>query len=71
VNDFIKVCIHYFGHLIGLWRGYRQRKCDAENEGEDCKGHTEREVILEIDQEYADELEESLEKVYIKLLKSN
>ena len=68
VNDFAKVCIHYFGHLRDLWRRCRQRKSESENEEEENgKGC---DVILEIDQEYTDELEESLEKVYIKLLKA-
>ncbi len=47
----------------------RRKKSESENEeGFDDKGYKERDVILEIDQEY--KLEESLEKVYIKLLKS-
>ena len=71
VNDFVKVCIYYFGHLRDLWRRFRKRKSESEKEEEyDDKAYKERDVILEIDQEYADELEESLEKVYIKLLKS-
>ena len=68
VNDFVKVCIHYFGHLRDLWR--RKREAENNKEEENGKRCKERDVILEIDQEYADELEESLEKVYIKLLKS-
>ena len=71
VNDFVKVCIYYFGHLRDLWRRFRNRKSESEKEEEyDDKAYKERDVILEIDQEFADELEESLEKVYIKLLKS-
>jgi hypothetical protein len=49
----------------------RRKKSESENnKEEDGKRCKERDVILEIDQEYADKLEESLEKVYIKLLKS-
>ncbi len=32
VNDFAKVCIHYFGHLRDLWR----RKRETENNKEEC-----------------------------------
>jgi hypothetical protein len=68
LNDFIKVCIYYFSKLRYFWRDWRQNRNELEEVNAENKENDE--VILELDQVYADSLDESLEKFYIKLLKS-
>jgi hypothetical protein len=64
LNDFIKVCIYYFNKF----RDWRQNRNELEEFNAENKENDE--VILELDQIYADSLDESLEKFYVKLLKS-
>ncbi len=68
LNDVIKFFIYYFDKLKYLWRGWRQKKNELEEANTENKENDD--VILEMDQVYADNFEESLEKFYIKLLKS-
>jgi hypothetical protein len=69
-NDFIKLCIYYFRHLRDLWRRFWQRRKEAKENTEKLEA-TKNEIVLELEQTYADDLEESLEKVYFKLVKVN
>ncbi len=67
LNDFIKLCIYYFRHLKNWW----QRKQEMKEERESKDKQNIDEVILELDQISTEKLEESLEKVYFKLVKAN
>jgi hypothetical protein len=66
-NDFIKLCIHYFNHLRDWCRSWWQRKRHEEKLEEETK----KEIILEMEQYHADDLEDALEKVYFKLVRNN
>ncbi len=66
VNDSIKLCIHYFNHLKNWWQRNQEMKEERQSQGEENKDET----VLELDQIYTDEFEESLEKVYFKLVKA-
>jgi hypothetical protein len=65
-NDLIKLCIHYFNHLKNWW----QRKQEIKEERQSQDKQNKDEIVLELGQMYTDELEDSLEKVYFKLLKA-
>ncbi len=65
-NDLIKVCIYYFGHLNNWWQSKQEMKELRQSKDEENKDET----VLELDQICTDELEESLEKVYFKLVKA-
>ncbi len=67
LNDFIKLCIHYFRQLKNWW----QRKQEMKEERKSQDKENKDEIVLELDQIYTDELEDSLEKVYFKLVKAN
>ncbi len=69
-NDFIKLCLYYFRHLRDLWRRWWQRRKEAK-ENRDKLEENKNEIVLELEQTYADDLEESIEKVYFKLVKAN
>jgi len=60
LNDFMKLCIYYLGEC----RMNSSRNMYEIEEDRD-------EVILEMDKIYAEELDDSLEKVYFKLVKAN
>ncbi len=66
-NDLIKLCIHYFRHLRDWYRSWWQRKRPEEKLEEANKD----EIILEMEQNHADDLEDALEKVYFKLVRNN
>jgi hypothetical protein len=70
-NDLIKLFIHYYNHLRDWYRRWYQRKRHAEKYSEKLEGETEKEIILEMDQSYADDLGDALEKVYFKLVRNN
>jgi hypothetical protein len=61
----IKFCIHYFDNCI---RHYKRKKEHKENRETINGDHDD--VILEMDEMYSKELEESLENFYLKLAKS-
>ncbi len=67
-NDFIKVCIYYIKYMRGRWVRWWHRKNEEKRE---LTEENKDEIILEMEQAYSDDLEESLEKVYIKLLEAN
>ncbi len=69
-NDFIKLCLYYFRHLRVWWRRWWQRKKEPKESREKSEENKDN-VVLELGHTYADGLEESLEKVYIKLVKAN
>jgi uncharacterized membrane protein YcjF (UPF0283 family) len=56
-NDLIKLIVHYFNHL----RDWYRRWCQSQRPEEKSEEENEREIILEMDQSYADDLEDSLE----------
>ncbi len=66
-NDFIKLCSYYFRHLKNWWQRKQEIKEDRQSQDKENKD----EIVLELDQIYSDELEDSLEKVYFKLVKAN
>ena len=70
-NDITKVFIHYFRHLRNLWRRWWQRKKEAKENSEKLEAANKDEIVLEMEQAYADDLDESMEKVYFKLVKAN
>jgi hypothetical protein len=70
-NDFIKLCAYYFRHLRDLWRRWWQGKKEAKENSEYLKEANKDEIVLELEPTYADALEESIEKVYFKLVKAN
>ena len=65
LNDFIKLCIYSINNCI---RHYQRKKEPKENR-ETINGDDD-DVILEMDEMYSKELEESLENFYLKLAKS-
>jgi hypothetical protein len=65
-NDFIKLCIHFYNHLRDWWQRKQEIKEDRKSQDKQIKD----EIVLELGQMYTDELEDSLEKVYFKLLKA-
>jgi hypothetical protein len=69
-NDIMKVFIHYFSHLRHLLRRWWQRTNEPKESRENLEEKNE-EIVLELEQTYADDLEESIEKVYFKLVKAN
>jgi len=67
-NDLTKLIVHYYNHLRDCYRRWCQRKRLDEKFQEE----TNREIILEMDQSCAvDDLDDALERVYFKLVKSN
>ncbi len=67
LNDFIKLSIYYFDHLRDWWQRIQEIKEERQSQDKENKD----EIVLELDQMYTDELEDSLEKVYFKLVKAN
>ncbi len=65
-NDLIKLCIHYFNHLKNWWNRKQEMKEVRQSQDKENK-----DIVLELDQIFGDELEDSLEKVYFKLVKAN
>jgi hypothetical protein len=63
LNDFIKLCIHCCRRLRVWWRKrYTEKKIDKEN----------NDFEIELKQSHTDELlEETLEKVYFRLVKAS
>ena len=67
MNDLIKLCIYYWNGLREWWRG-------NENDQEQLNNRNNQivqEVQIEMDRVYGEDLEEKLERVYIKLLEVN
>ncbi len=65
-NDFIKLCLYYFRHLRDWYRRWGQGRKEAK-ENEKSKD----EIVIELEQTYGVDLEESIDKVYFKLVKAN
>ncbi len=61
------MCIYYFSHLRDWYSSWWQRKGPEEKLEEANKV----EIILEMEQTYADDLEDALEKVFFKLVRKN
>jgi len=59
--------LYYFDHLRDWWK----RKQEMKEERQSKDGKNNDEIVLELDQICTDELEDSLEKVYFKLVKAN
>ena len=64
LNDLIKVCIHFYNHLRDRW--WRESEC--KNKSQENK---KNEFRIEMQQDYLDNLDASLEQVYFKLVKVN
>ncbi len=68
LNDFIKLFSYYFSDLRDTWRRWWRRKREAkENEEKRNKDET----ILEMKQAYEDDLEDTMDRVYFKLVQTN
>ena len=67
-NDLIKLYIYHFNHLRDCYRNWCER---IKHEGELEEEENKKEIILEMDQTFDDDLEEALEKVYFKLVRNN
>ena len=65
LNDFIKLCIYLYNDLREWWR--RRENIQQQNENENQL----EQVQIEIDRVYGEELEERLERVYLRLLEVN
>jgi hypothetical protein len=65
-NDFIKLCVYYY-------REFRQRRRnnDNNNNNNQLEQIEDEQHRIQLDQMYADELEERLERVYFRLKKAN
>ena len=70
-NDLIKLCLYYFSHLRDLWRRWWQRRKEMKEDRKSQDKANKDEIVLEMEQTYAEDLEDSLEKVYFKLVKAN
>ena len=66
LNDFIKLCIYN----INGWREW-QRDNNNDRVRENNENDQREQVEIEMDRVYGNELEEKLERVYIKLLQVN
>jgi hypothetical protein len=64
LNDLIKVCIHFYNHLRDRWR----HESECKNKSQENK---KDEFRIEMQQDYLDNLDASLEQVYFKLVKVN
>ena len=67
-NDLIKLLAHYFNRLREWWRQRRNMNDQREMEREEVE---QEQVQLELEREYADNLEERLERVYLRLVQAN
>ena len=67
MNDLIKLCIYYWNGMREWWRGNEHDKEQLDNNNDERVDH----VKLEIDRVYGEELEERLERVYMRLLEVN
>ena len=63
LNDFIKLCIYYFNG----WREWRRGITNDQEREINENGQIE----IEVDRVYGEDLEEKLERVYIKLVEAN
>ena len=69
LNDLIKLCIYYFNCLRDWWRHESSNKKKSQ---ENKKIESEvPELRIEMQQDYLDHLDASLEQVYFKLVKVN
>ncbi len=68
LNDFIKLCIYYFNGLREWWRGnvVREQMNNLNNEREE-----EDQIHIEMNDDYDEDLEDKLERVYFRLLELN
>ncbi len=66
LNDFIKLLIYYFRSMREWWGENKQQLNDVNDERQ-----KEHQVQIEMDRVYGEELEEKLERVYIRLLELN
>ena len=53
-----------------MWRRWWQRRKEAK-ENRDKLEKSKNEIVLELEQTYEDDLEDKMEKVYFKLVKTN
>jgi hypothetical protein len=67
-NDLVKIFAHYFNRLREWWRQRRNMNDQREIERDEAE---QEQVQLELDQEYADNLEESLARVYLRLVQAS
>ncbi len=67
VNDLMKLGLYYFDHLRDWWQRKQEMKEVRQSQDKENKD----EIVLKLDQICIDELEDSLEKVYFKLVKAN
>jgi hypothetical protein len=63
-----KLFAHFFNRLREWWRQRRNMNDQRETEREEVD---QRQIQLELEQEYADNLEESLAQVYLRLVQAN
>ena len=67
MNDLIKLCIYYWNGMREWWRGNEHDQEQLNQNNDERVDH----VKLEIDRVYGEELEERLERVYMRLLEVN
>ena len=65
MNDLVKFSIYYWNDLREWWR--RRENIQQQNENENQL----EQVQIEIDRVYGEELEERLERVYLRLIEVN
>jgi hypothetical protein len=70
-NDFLKLFLHYFNRLRDWWRQRRNINQNNADQREQVEEEEENQVQLEIDRDYADDLEQKLEAFYFKLVETN
>ena len=68
-NDLIKLFTHYFNRLREWWR---QRRNNNNQRGQREREEVEQEQVqIELEQEYSNDLEEKLERFYMRLVQAN
>jgi hypothetical protein len=67
-NDLIKLLAHYFNRLRDWWRQRRNMNDQRERERDEAE---QEQVQLELEQEHAANLDERLERVYLRLVQVN
>ena len=70
-NDILKLFLHYFNRLRDWWRQRRNINQNNADQREQDDEEEENQVQLEIDRDYADDLEQKLDAFYFKLVKTN
>ena len=67
LNDFFKLCIHI---LSKVRRYFRQRRLERQQAKNSERERNNRQVEIEMNQVYAEELEDKLEKFHLALIRA-